>query len=198
MDIVSEGEDLEFDSVFLILEAGDLEVFIIFKFKIFLVQYSYNSFEGFNEYFESELFFTVGDYVYIFGDMDEDGFYEGEFEDGRRGLVFFNLVEQILDSDILGCLLFEVVDFGFIRFSVGQIKVLKEDVGYSLLYGKVQEVVDRGLCQMVWVGFKIEAVIEILDVKIEYGRLGLQQSVEEEGFFRFFLGVNGVFCVVFM
>lgn len=39
----------------------------------------------------------------VWGDVDEDGFYDGEILDGRRGLVPSNFVEK-LESD-------ELVDF---------------------------------------------------------------------------------------
>lgn len=38
---------------------------------------SYNPFDGPNENPEAELPLTAGKYLYIYGDMDEDGFYEG-------------------------------------------------------------------------------------------------------------------------
>lgn len=38
---------------------------------------SYNPFEGPNENPEAELPLTAGEYVYIYGSMDEDGFFEG-------------------------------------------------------------------------------------------------------------------------
>lgn len=43
---------------------------------------SYNPFDGPNENPEAELPLTAGKYLYVYGDMDEDGFYEG---------IFFNL-----------------------------------------------------------------------------------------------------------
>lgn len=45
--------------------------------------FSYNPFDGPNENPESELPLTAGEYIYIYGDMDEDGFFEGGF-DGMR------------------------------------------------------------------------------------------------------------------
>lgn len=38
---------------------------------------SYNPFEGPNENPEAELPLTAGEYIYIYGNMDEDGFFEG-------------------------------------------------------------------------------------------------------------------------
>ena len=38
---------------------------------------SYNPFEGPNENPEAELPLTAGEYIYIYGSMDEDGFFEG-------------------------------------------------------------------------------------------------------------------------
>lgn len=39
--------------------------------------HSYNPLEGPNENPEAELPLTAGEYVYIYGSMDEDGFFEG-------------------------------------------------------------------------------------------------------------------------
>lgn len=44
---------------------------------------SYNPFDGPNENPEAELPLTAGKYLYVYGDMDEDGFYEGTL-----GIVF--------------------------------------------------------------------------------------------------------------
>lgn len=41
--------------------------------------FSYNPFDGPNENPEAELPLTAGEYIYIYGDMDEDGFFEGMF-----------------------------------------------------------------------------------------------------------------------
>lgn len=43
---------------------------------------SYNPFEGPNENPEAELPLTAGEYIYIYGSMDEDGFFEGRRERG--------------------------------------------------------------------------------------------------------------------
>lgn len=50
---------------------------------LFLLCYSpnsYNPLEGPNENPEAELPLTAGEYIYIYGDMDEDGFFEGRTE----------------------------------------------------------------------------------------------------------------------
>lgn len=47
---------------------------------VFLLSYypnSYNPFEGPNENPEAELPLTAGEYIYVYGNMDEDGFFEG-------------------------------------------------------------------------------------------------------------------------
>ncbi|XP_040859509.1 RIMS-binding protein 3-like [Ochotona curzoniae] len=102
MDTASEVDDLEPDSVSPALEAGPAQAPTTPEFKIFLARYSYDPFEGPNEHPEAELPLKAGDCVYILGDMDEDGFYQGELEDGRRGLVPSNLIEQIPETEILG------------------------------------------------------------------------------------------------
>ncbi|MES7368166.1 SH3 domain-containing protein, partial [Cutibacterium acnes] len=60
----------------------------------FLARHSYNPFEGPNEDPENELPLTAGQYVYTFGDVDEDGWFLAELTDGTRGLVPSNLVEE--------------------------------------------------------------------------------------------------------
>ncbi|XP_028905450.1 RIMS-binding protein 3-like [Ornithorhynchus anatinus] len=69
------------------------------RLRVFLARHSYDPFLGPNESPEAELPLTAGEYIYIFGEVDEDGFLEGELMDGRRGLVPSNLVEQVSDSD---------------------------------------------------------------------------------------------------
>lgn len=48
--------------------------------KLFIAKYTYNPIEGPNEFPEMELPLFAGDYVYVLGPMDEDGFYEGIFQ----------------------------------------------------------------------------------------------------------------------
>ena len=37
----------------------------------------------------------------VWGDVDEDGFYDGEILDGRRGLVPSNFVEKLEGDDLV-------------------------------------------------------------------------------------------------
>uniref|UniRef100_A0A8C8RGB3 TSPO associated protein 1 n=1 Tax=Pelusios castaneus TaxID=367368 RepID=A0A8C8RGB3_9SAUR len=69
------------------------------------LSFSYNPFDGPNETPEAELPLTAGEYIYVYGDMDEDGFFEGELMDGRRGLVPSNFVERVSDDDLMTFLL---------------------------------------------------------------------------------------------
>lgn len=41
--------------------------------------YSYNPYDGPNDSPEVELPLTAGEYIYMYGDMDDDGFYEGKY-----------------------------------------------------------------------------------------------------------------------
>ncbi|XP_076801089.1 peripheral-type benzodiazepine receptor-associated protein 1-like isoform X2 [Clavelina lepadiformis] len=66
--------------------------------KVYIAKYTYNPFEGPNMRPELELPLTAGDYVYVHGNMDGDGFYQGELMNGRRGLVPSNFLEVIDDS----------------------------------------------------------------------------------------------------
>lgn len=43
---------------------------------------SYNPYDGPNENPEAELPLVAGKYLYVYGKMDDDGFYEGEEEGG--------------------------------------------------------------------------------------------------------------------
>ncbi|XP_066058355.1 peripheral-type benzodiazepine receptor-associated protein 1 isoform X2 [Chamaea fasciata] len=98
VDTASEMEELDVDSISLMPEAGSQGPA---KLQVFLARYSYNPFDGPNENPEAELPLTAGEYIYIYGDMDEDGFFEGELMDGRRGLVPSNFVERVADDDLM-------------------------------------------------------------------------------------------------
>ncbi|XP_007956216.1 peripheral-type benzodiazepine receptor-associated protein 1 [Orycteropus afer afer] len=108
-DTASEVEELEADSVSL-LPAASEGTRRGSRIQVFLARYSYNPFEGPNENPEAELPLTAGEYIYIYGNMDEDGFYEGELMDGRRGLVPSNFVERVSDDDLLSSLPLELAD----------------------------------------------------------------------------------------
>ncbi|XP_053532817.1 RIMS-binding protein 2 isoform X2 [Ictalurus punctatus] len=69
------------------------------KLQVFIARYSYNPYDGPNDNPEVELPLTAGEYIYVYGDMDDDGFYEGELMDGRRGLVPSNFVERVSDDE---------------------------------------------------------------------------------------------------
>ncbi|KAM6239443.1 peripheral-type benzodiazepine receptor-associated protein 1 isoform 4-T4 [Spheniscus humboldti] len=98
VDTASEMEELDVDSISLMPEPGNQGPA---KLQVFLARYSYNPFDGPNENPEAELPLTAGEYIYIYGDMDEDGFFEGELMDGRRGLVPSNFVERVSDDDLM-------------------------------------------------------------------------------------------------
>nr|XP_006811794.1 PREDICTED: peripheral-type benzodiazepine receptor-associated protein 1-like [Saccoglossus kowalevskii] len=70
------------------------------KLAVFIARYSYDPLlYSPNENPEAELALNAGEYIYVYGDMDEDGFYEGELMDGRRGLVPSNFIERVADED---------------------------------------------------------------------------------------------------
>nr|XP_020480211.1 peripheral-type benzodiazepine receptor-associated protein 1 isoform X8 [Monopterus albus] len=71
------------------------------KLQVFIARYSYNPYDGPNDNPDMELPLTAGEYIYVYGDMDDDGFYEGELMDGRRGLVPSNFVERVSDEDVM-------------------------------------------------------------------------------------------------
>ncbi|XP_068166355.1 RIMS-binding protein 2 isoform X4 [Antennarius striatus] len=69
------------------------------KVRLCVARYSYNPYDGPNEHPEAELPLVAGKYLYVYGTMDEDGFYEGELLDGQRGLVPSNFVDFIQDEE---------------------------------------------------------------------------------------------------
>ena len=46
-----------------------------------------------------ELSIAAGDYLYVFGDMDADGFYLTQLVTGESGLVPSNFVEKVADGE---------------------------------------------------------------------------------------------------
>ncbi|TRY57239.1 hypothetical protein DNTS_003308, partial [Danionella cerebrum] len=97
VDTASEVEELDIDVPpvsFSVRKAAA-------KLQVFIARYSYNPYDGPNENPEVELPLTAGEYIYVYGDMDDDGFYEGELMDGRRGLVPSNFIELISDEDFM-------------------------------------------------------------------------------------------------
>ncbi|CAL8363603.1 unnamed protein product [Lota lota] len=82
------------------------------KLQVFIGRYSYNPYDGPNDNPEVELPLTAGEYIYVYGDMDDDGFYEGELMDGRRGLVPSNFVERVSDDDVMSAQHPETTDPG--------------------------------------------------------------------------------------
>ncbi|XP_070760106.1 RIMS-binding protein 2 isoform X2 [Enoplosus armatus] len=69
------------------------------KVRLCIARYSYNPYDGPNEHPEAELPLVAGKYLYVYGTMDEDGFYEGELLDGQRGLVPSNFVDFVKDEE---------------------------------------------------------------------------------------------------
>ncbi|XP_054899378.1 RIMS-binding protein 2 isoform X3 [Poeciliopsis prolifica] len=97
VDTASEVEELDID----VAPAPYTASRGVAKLQVFIARYSYNPFDGPNDNPEVELPLTAGEYIYIYGDMDDDGFYEGELMDGRRGLVPSNFVERVSDDDVM-------------------------------------------------------------------------------------------------
>jgi hypothetical protein len=70
---------------------------------VFVAKFDYNpETDSPNDNPNSELAITAGEYVYVYGDVDEDGFYFGEKEDGQKGMVPSNFIEQVADDDTSG------------------------------------------------------------------------------------------------
>nr|XP_040036265.1 peripheral-type benzodiazepine receptor-associated protein 1 isoform X5 [Gasterosteus aculeatus aculeatus] len=97
VDTASEVEELDIDVAPVPYTASRGAA----KLQVLIARYSYNPYDGPNDNPEVELPLTAGEYIYVYGDMDNDGFYEGELMDGRRGLVPSNFVERVSDDDVI-------------------------------------------------------------------------------------------------
>ncbi|KAG7279350.1 hypothetical protein CRUP_001258 [Coryphaenoides rupestris] len=73
VDTASEVEELDID----IAPAPYTASSGAAKLQVFIGRYSYNPYDGPNDNPEVELPLTAGEYIYVYGDMDDDGFYEG-------------------------------------------------------------------------------------------------------------------------
>ncbi|RMC00770.1 hypothetical protein DUI87_22454 [Hirundo rustica rustica] len=89
---------LEADKESILLEAMRKQ---LAELGAFIAQYSCDLFDAPNDWPELELPLISGQYVYIFGDTDEDGWYMGELHDDTRGFVLSSLVEEVAVMDIL-------------------------------------------------------------------------------------------------
>ena len=67
---------------------------------VYIAKYSYNPSEmSPNQNFDLELPLTAGDYLYVYGDMDEDGYYHGQLMSGQSGMVPSNFIEKVTDDE---------------------------------------------------------------------------------------------------
>uniref|UniRef100_A0A452I2W3 RIMS-binding protein 2 n=1 Tax=Gopherus agassizii TaxID=38772 RepID=A0A452I2W3_9SAUR len=164
-DSGSEMDELETDKFSLILEPERQGPA---KLQVFLARYSYDPFDGPNKNPEAELPLTAGEYIYIYGEMDEDGFFEGELMDGRRGLVPSNLIEEVSDDDLMTFVPPKTSDLS--HTSDHEMSFLSRSASSG----------EKKLCQNVRSGCQTQAAIENLDLKIKAYRISVQ-SVTEKG-----------------
>jgi len=69
--------------------------------KVFIARYNYDPYkQSPNDNPEAEVTLLAGDFILVFGNLDDDGFYYGELLDGRRGLVPSNFVEKLTGEDL--------------------------------------------------------------------------------------------------
>ena len=53
---------------------------------VYFARYTYDPLaQSLNDNPQSELYVSAGDYILVWGECDDDGFYEGELLDGRKG-----------------------------------------------------------------------------------------------------------------
>ena len=71
-----------------------------YKVGVYIAKYSYSPSEmSPNQNFDLELPLTAGDYLYVYGDMDEDGYYHGQLMTGQSGMVPSNFIERVSEDD---------------------------------------------------------------------------------------------------
>ncbi|XP_030741312.1 RIMS-binding protein 3A [Echinops telfairi] len=169
LDTASEVDDLEPDNVSQTLDVGSCEAPTTTKLKIFLAPHNYSPFEGPHAHSHRELPLVTGDYEYIFGDVDKDGFTEVELEDDQQGLMPSTLVEQVPDSDILGCPPSEPPRFDPTPLPGGLGRPWQEDICVNSLPGKAQG-------SAAWDSCLVSR--EILDANPDTPGLGLLQCTD--------------------
>lgn len=70
------------------------------KVGIYIAKYTYNPSEmSPNSNFDLELPLTAGDYLYVYGEMDDDGFYHAQLMSGESGMVPSNFIERVMDEE---------------------------------------------------------------------------------------------------
>lgn len=69
--------------------------------KVYMAKYGYDPFkQSPNDNPDAELAFNAGDYIMVFDDIDEDGYFIGELMDGRRGYVPSNWLDRLTGEDL--------------------------------------------------------------------------------------------------
>lgn len=71
-----------------------------YKVGVYIAKFSYNPSEmSPNPNFDLELPLTAGDYLYVYGDMDDDGYYHGQLMSGQSGMIPSNFIEKVADDE---------------------------------------------------------------------------------------------------
>jgi len=69
--------------------------------KVYMAKFGYDPFkQSPNDNPDAEMAFNAGDYIMVFDDIDEDGYFIGELMDGRRGYVPSNWLERLTGEDL--------------------------------------------------------------------------------------------------
>lgn len=69
--------------------------------RVYMAKYGYDPFkQSPNDNPDAELGFNAGDYIMVFDDIDEDGYFIGELMDGRRGFVPSNWLDRLVGEDL--------------------------------------------------------------------------------------------------
>lgn len=69
--------------------------------KVYISRFNYDPYkQSPNDNPDSEIPLNAGDFILIYGGVDDDGYCVGELLDGRRGLVPSNFIEKITGEDL--------------------------------------------------------------------------------------------------
>lgn len=67
-----------------------------FKVGVYIAKFSYDPASmSPNQNYDLELPLTAGDYLYVYGEMDDDGFYHGQLLTGQSGMIPSNFIEMV-------------------------------------------------------------------------------------------------------
>ncbi|KAK2522746.1 Rimbp2, partial [Columba guinea] len=130
------------------------------KVHLCIARYSYNPFDGPNENPEAELPLTAGKYLYVYGDMDEDGFYEDNETrlsstlSSEQDQNFINHSGPTLEADLLEISPPSHIDSSVITNGSGTLDVNIDEIGEDIVPYPRKITLIKQLAKSVIVGWE--------------------------------------------